>query len=90
MPGVVDSDEIRTVAASAGLPLNVLVRPNLPSAPELERLGVHRLSAGSAPASSTYARISALTRDFLRDGASAPFAVEAMSYSDINALFAEP
>lgn len=88
VPGVMDGNEIRTISAEAGLPLNVLVRPNLPSAAELERLGVRRLSAGSSTTASSYARLASLTRDFLRDGASAPLTEYAMGYSDINALFA--
>lgn len=88
VPGIADGDEIRALAAGAGLPLNVLVRPNLPSASELERLGVRRLSAGSSTTGSAYARIAALTRNFLHDGASAPLTEDAMPYSDINALFA--
>lgn len=88
VPGIMDGNEIRTISAEAGLPLNVLVRSNLPSAPELERLGVRRLSAGSSTTASSYARIASLTRDFLRDGASAPLTEDAMAYSGINALFA--
>ncbi|MBV8540206.1 MAG: isocitrate lyase/phosphoenolpyruvate mutase family protein [Pseudonocardiales bacterium] len=36
------------VAALDGAPLNLLARPDLPSVPELRRLGVRRLSVGSA------------------------------------------
>ena len=88
VPGVVDGDEIRTIAGSAGLPLNVLARPSLPPAAELERLGVRRLSAGASISQSAYARTGALARDFLRDGASAALGEDAMPYSDVNALFA--
>ncbi len=89
VPGVVDNDQIRAIATGAGLPLNVLARPNLAPAAELERLGVRRLSAGSGTAQSAYGRIAELSRDFLRDGASTPLAAGAMGYSDINALFAD-
>jgi 2-methylisocitrate lyase-like PEP mutase family enzyme len=89
VPGVVDGEQIRAISAGASLPLNVLVRPNLPPAAELERLGVRRLSAGSYPAAAAYARVAGLTRHFLRDGASAPFVEDTMPYPDINALFAD-
>lgn len=89
VPGVVEGEQIRAIAAGAGLPLNVLVRPNLPAAAELERLGVRRLSAGSSTTSSAYARLATLTRGFLATGASAPLTEDAMGYSDINALFVE-
>lgn len=89
VPGIADGDEIRAISAGAGLPLNVLARPNLAPAAELERLGVRRLSAGSGTAQAAYAKVAALSRDFLRDGASAPLAEHAMGYADINALFAD-
>lgn len=89
VPGIVDSEQIRAIAAGAGLPLNVLVRPNLPPVAELQRLGVRRLSAGSLTTSSVYARLATLTRGFLADGAFAPLTEDAMGYSDINALFAD-
>lgn len=88
VPGVVDGGEIQAISAGVALPLNVMARPTLPPASQLERLGVRRLSAGSATAESAYARIAALTRGFLRDGESAPLSAEAMRYPDINALFA--
>lgn len=89
VPGVVDSGEIQAIAAGTGLPLNVMARPTLPPASELERLGVRRLSAGSGTAESAFARIATLSGDFLRDGLSAPLSEQAMRYPDINALFAD-
>lgn len=88
VPAVVDADEIRTIAAGAGLPLNVLVRPNLASASALAELGVRRLSSGHLLSGSAYAQIASRAQDFLRDGASAPVTADTMPYSDINALFA--
>jgi 2-methylisocitrate lyase-like PEP mutase family enzyme len=88
VPGVVDGGEIQAISAGAGLPLNVMAQPTLPPASELERLGVRRLSAGSGTAESAFARIAVLSRDFLRDGLSAPLSEQAMRYPEINALFA--
>jgi 2-methylisocitrate lyase-like PEP mutase family enzyme len=85
-PGVVDPVDIRTIAAGTPLPLNVLARPGLPPAAELETLGVRRLSAGSGITQAVYGRIAALTRGFLADGRSAPLAEGAMPYPQINAL----
>jgi len=86
VPGITDAAEIREIAAAARLPLNVLARPGLPRATELEALGVRRLSAGSGVAQAVYGQISALASEFLRDGASPPLSEGAMAYARINAL----
>jgi 2-methylisocitrate lyase-like PEP mutase family enzyme len=70
------------------LPLNVLAWPGLPPASELAGLGVRRLSAGSGIAQVLWGRASAVARAFLREGRSEPLAEGAMSYAEMNALFA--
>lgn len=86
VPAIVDPDEIRAVASAARLPLNVLAMPGLPSAAELESLGVRRLSAGSGIAQAIFGRTAALTAAFLGDGVSGPLSDGAMPYGEINAL----
>jgi len=88
VPGVIDPSEIRTIAAAAGLPLNVLARAGLPPASELASLGVRRLSAGSGIASAAFGRIASLMTGFLRTGASDSLIEGAMPYADVNALMA--
>lgn len=88
VPGVTDSAEIRTLAEGVRLPLNVLARPGLPDAAQLQALGVRRLSAGSGIASAVLGRIAALTRGFLDTGASGPLSEGALPYAEMNALFA--
>jgi 2-methylisocitrate lyase-like PEP mutase family enzyme len=87
VPGLTDPADIRAIAAKVRLPLNVLARPGLPDAAELEALGVRRLSAGSGIAQAVFGQIAALASGFLRDGASAPLAEGAMGYAQINPLF---
>lgn len=89
VPGVTDPTEIRAIAAAVRLPLNVLARPGLPPASELEALGVRRLSAGSGIASAAFGRIASLAAAFLRTGASDPLAEGAMPYAEINALMVD-
>ncbi|TWI03911.1 2-methylisocitrate lyase-like PEP mutase family enzyme [Luteimonas cucumeris] len=88
VPGLTDRNEIRAIAEGTALPLNIMARPTLPPAAELEGLGVRRLSAGSAIAESIFARAATLAGGFLGNGASAPLSEQAMRYPDINALFA--
>jgi 2-methylisocitrate lyase-like PEP mutase family enzyme len=85
----VDRDEIRAIAAGAGLPVNVLVRTGLPRAAELAALGVRRQSAGSDLAEAAYGRVRSLATAFLRDGASEPLTEGAIPYPEVQALFGE-
>jgi 2-methylisocitrate lyase-like PEP mutase family enzyme len=87
VPGVSNADEIEAIASSVRLPLNVLAWPGLPPAPELESLGVRRLSAGSGITQVVYSKIAALATGFLQNGASDPLAEGVMPYAEINALF---
>ena len=87
VPKVVEPAEIRELAASAGIPLNVLACPGLLPARELAGLGVRRLSAGSGIAAVAWGRAAALAAAFIRDGASEPLADGPMPYGAINALF---
>ncbi len=87
-PGVVDAAEIRALVKGAGLPLNVLAWAGLAPASELEALGVRRLSAGSSIAAAVFGQITTLASGFLRTGASAPLSEGAVSYGELNALFA--
>ncbi|WP_046656415.1 isocitrate lyase/PEP mutase family protein [Lysobacter capsici] len=87
VPGLTDEAQTRAIASEAGLPLNLLARPALPSAEVLQTWGVRRLSAGSDIAQSMYTRMSALASGFLRDGDSRPLGADATPYSQLNALF---
>lgn len=87
VPGATDGGEIRAIAAGTDLPLNVMARPTLPPAAELAKLGVRRLSAGSAISQAAWGRAADLARAFLADGRSDPLGESAMDYPAINALF---
>jgi 2-methylisocitrate lyase-like PEP mutase family enzyme len=61
---------------------------DLPPAAELARLGVRRLSAGSAISQGIWSRAAALAGAFLEEGRSDRLSDDAMSYSKINELVA--
>ncbi|MEY2581104.1 MAG: hypothetical protein QOE09_953 [Ilumatobacteraceae bacterium] len=46
-PGLIDIDQIRTVVAAVGVPVNVLILPGGPSVAQLGEAGVRRVSTGS-------------------------------------------
>jgi 2-methylisocitrate lyase-like PEP mutase family enzyme len=52
-PGVSDPEIIRRLVMDVRCPLNILAGPGAPSVPELQRLGVARVSLGSAPMRAT-------------------------------------
>jgi 2-methylisocitrate lyase-like PEP mutase family enzyme len=85
VPGLVEPSAITTFAGAIDRPLNVLSWPGLPTASELARLGVRRLSAGSAIAQGALTHTRALATAFLRDG-QREAADGAITHRDMNAL----
>lgn len=86
VPGLSQPDQIAAIARDAGLPLNVLLRPQLPDTAELAALGVRRLSAGSDLAECCFGLTRNLAQRFLSEGRLDRSI--AMDYGELNALFA--
>lgn len=68
VPRLTDADELRTIASEIALPLNAMVLPGLPSVPELQKVGVRRVSAGSGIAHAVYSAARASALELLEDG----------------------
>lgn len=84
VPGLTDPEDIRSITAAVGLPVNVLAHPSLTVA-ELGELGVRRVSSGSLPyRSAVDAAVSVLSA--LRDGKQLPVAT---SYWDMQSRLTE-
>ncbi|AYZ11514.1 isocitrate lyase/phosphoenolpyruvate mutase family protein [Chryseobacterium arthrosphaerae] len=47
VPGVISENDIRTIAASTGLPVNVMGLPDLPDFDTLKKLGIKRITSGA-------------------------------------------
>jgi 2-methylisocitrate lyase-like PEP mutase family enzyme len=90
VPGVVDAHDIRRIVAEAGLPLNVMSRPGLPSIPELAALGVRRLSAGASISIATMDCAARLANGFLHHDGDHSVPGKALDYVSINRLFDNP
>jgi 2-methylisocitrate lyase-like PEP mutase family enzyme len=86
VPGVAPED-IGALVQGQALPLNVMARPNLPPLAELQRLGVRRLSAGSAIAQQAWATARDAGAAFLAHGCTPALFEGAAGYGDINAAF---
>jgi 2-methylisocitrate lyase-like PEP mutase family enzyme len=69
-PGLTDIDEIGSVVAAVGAPLNVLALPPGPTLAELSSAGVRRVSTGSLLAGAAYGALMVGARELLADGTS--------------------
>jgi 2-methylisocitrate lyase-like PEP mutase family enzyme len=86
VPGIVEQDEIAAIAREVTLPLNVMTTAGLAPSAELAKVGVRRLSSGSAIAEAVWGRARALAAGFLRDGSGLTPVEGAMTYAALNAL----
>jgi 2-methylisocitrate lyase-like PEP mutase family enzyme len=89
VPRLVDPGEIRQVVEAVEAPLNVLVAPGLPAVPELSRLGVKRLSTGSAPARAALAQTRRIAKDLIEAGAYDAMLDPTIPYADLNRLMGD-
>lgn len=85
VPGVTDPATIGALAAGISAPLNVLTGPGTPPVAELARLGVARVSLGSAIAEEAFAVVRRASRDLLADGRY-PDPKDALEYGELNRL----
>lgn len=69
-PGLTDPGQIAAVVEAVAAPVNVLALPGAPAVPELERLGVRRVSTGSLLARTAYGAMLAGARELLSAGTS--------------------
>jgi 2-methylisocitrate lyase-like PEP mutase family enzyme len=82
--GVTAAADIEALVGGQPLPLNVMARPGMPGLDELQRLGVRRISAGSAIAEAAWGRALRAATGFLAEGAGAELFEGAAPYPQIN------
>jgi 2-methylisocitrate lyase-like PEP mutase family enzyme len=88
VPAAISAAEIDALVKGQALPLNVMARPGLPPLATLARLGVRRLSAGSAIAQAALGTAKRLASQFLAEGSTDALFAGALPYAEGNALFA--
>lgn len=86
-PGVSDAATIAALAREVHGPLNVLAVRGTPPAPELERLGVRRVSVGSGPARAALTLVRRIGQELLSTGTYSSFTEGSMTYAEANQLF---
>jgi 2-methylisocitrate lyase-like PEP mutase family enzyme len=86
VPGVTDLATITELVRKISGPLNVLAGPGMPSAGELQRIGVARLSVGSAIMRATLATARDAANELLQKGTYSGLLDRNIPYDEVNEL----
>lgn len=87
VPGPSGAEIIGRLTAAIQGPINVMVLPGMPSAPELEKLGVARVSTGGGPARAALTALRRLAEELLKNGTYSAFvAPDLISHMEMNEL----
>lgn len=87
VPAVTDKVAIRTLVQEIQGPVNVLTVPGCPPVPELEQLGVRRVSEGSGPMRASMGLTRRIAQELLSTGTFKSFHEGAVPYPEANKLF---
>ncbi len=87
VPSVTDRATIKTLVGEIDGPLNILTVPGCPPIPELQALGVRRVSEGSGPMRASMMLARRIAQDLLATGTYARFHDDAVAYTEANRLF---
>jgi 2-methylisocitrate lyase-like PEP mutase family enzyme len=86
-PGIRDTATIEKLVSDLKFPLNILVGPGSPSAPELHKLGVARLSVGSGVMRATLGVAQRAAKELRASGTYSAME-NAVAYDELNGLMA--
>ncbi len=87
VPGVVDAETIGRLVKAINGPLNIMAMPGAPTAPQLGKLGVARLSVGPGLAQVALAAAQRAAKELLEEGTYRAFEA-GIPFAELNALFA--
>ena len=88
VPGVGDGETIGRLVRAVDGPLNVLAGAETPAIADLGRLGVRRVSVGSAPLRATLGLVRRIADELLRQGTYTRMTTDAIPYAEVNQLLA--
>jgi 2-methylisocitrate lyase-like PEP mutase family enzyme len=86
VPGVRDAADIGALVKGIEGPINILAVKGTPSIPELQALGVARVSVGSGPMRATLALTRDIARELKSQGTFSAFTERALLYDEVNEL----
>jgi 2-methylisocitrate lyase-like PEP mutase family enzyme len=87
VPGLRNPDHIRQVVDHWKSPVNILAGPDVPSIPELTKLGVKRVSYGSGPHRAAMGLLRRMATEASSSGTYTALTEGAVPYAEINGLF---
>lgn len=88
VPGVRDAPTIAALVKAINGPINVLAAAGTPPIPELERLGVARVSMGSGPMRAALTLTRRIAQELRGPGAFAAFTQDTITHAEVNQLLA--
>lgn len=89
VPGVSDRPTIEKLVKAVAAPLNILLTPLCPSIPELEKLGVARVSAGSSVMRATLGLVRRIGKELMQSGTYSALCEGAIPWNELNGLMAQ-
>jgi 2-methylisocitrate lyase-like PEP mutase family enzyme len=85
LPGVIDAETIERVVQDVKCPLNILAGPGAPSAPDLQKLGVARVSVGSGAMRATLGLLKRIAEELKSSGTYASLE-GGIAHADVNKM----
>jgi len=85
-PGVSDRDTIAKLVKAIAAPLNILASANCPPLAELEKMGVARVSAGSAVMRATLGLVRRIAKDWMERGTYDSLFDGAVPFAELNRM----
>ena len=87
VPGVADPEIIARLVREFHGPINILANPGVPSAPELERLGVAPVSMGWGPMRATMGLVRRIAKELMESGTYKAFTEDTIPYGEETSCF---
>lgn len=84
VPGIQEISDIQTLRHEISYPINVLAGPGMPSANELEALGIQRISTGSGPFRAAISLMYRMGQEILEKGTFEHMTSRVLSYDDLS------
>jgi 2-methylisocitrate lyase-like PEP mutase family enzyme len=84
--GLTDKDAITGFVNAVNKPVNIMARKGAPTIPELEKIGVKRLSLGPGPLYAAMGLLRKIARELKQSGTYTALLAEAITFDELNAL----